>query len=40
MNKEIVKFSFLDRDVYVPLSPSYDVCISQRIYFAKVCSNV
>ena len=35
---EIVNFSSLDGDV--PRSPSYDVCISQLIRFARVCSNV
>ena len=37
-NAEIVNFSFLDGDV--PRSPSYGVYISQRIRFARVCSNV
>ena len=36
-NFEIVKFLFLDGDV--PHSPSYGVYISQRICFARVCSN-
>ena len=35
---EIVNFPFLDGDV--PRSPSYGVYISQRIRFARVCSNV
>ena len=38
LNFEIVNFPFLDG--YVPLSPSYDVYISQLIRFARVCSNV
>ena len=37
-NFEIVNFPFLDGDV--PRSPSYGVYISQRIRFARVCSNV
>ena len=37
-NFEIVNFPFLDGDV--PHSPSYGVCISQLIRFARVCSNV
>ena len=37
-NFEIVNFPFLDGDV--PRSPSYCVCISQLIRFARVCSNV
>ena len=37
-NLEIVNFPFFDGDV--PRSPSYDVYISQRIRFARVCSNV
>ena len=37
-NFEIVNFPFLDGDV--PRSPSYGVCISQLIHFARVCSNV
>ena len=37
-NFEIVNFNFLDGDV--PRSPSYGVYISQRIRFARVCSNV
>ena len=35
---EIVNFPFLDEDV--PRSPSYGVYISQRIRFARVCSNI
>ena len=35
---EIVNFPFLDGDV--PRSPSYCVCISQLIRFARVCSNI
>ena len=35
---EIVNFSSLDGDV--PRSPSYGVCISRLIRFARVCSNV
>ena len=38
LNFEIVKFPFLDGDI--PRSPSYGVYISQRIRFARVCSNV
>ena len=37
-NFEIVNFPFLDGDV--PRSPSYGIYISQRIRFARVCSNV
>ena len=37
-NFEIVNFLFLDGDV--PRSPTYGVCISQLIRFARVCSNV
>ena len=37
-NFEIVNFPFLDGDV--PRSPSYGVCNSQLIRFARVCSNV
>ena len=37
-NFGIVNFPFLDRDV--PRSPSYGVCISQLIRFARVCSHV
>ena len=37
-NFVIVNFPFLDGDV--PRSPSYGVYISQRIRFARVCSNV
>ena len=37
-NLEIVDFPFLDGDV--PRSPSYGVNISQRIRFARVCSDV
>ena len=37
-NFEIVNFQFLVGDV--PRSPSYGVCISQLIRFARVCSNV
>ena len=37
-NFEIVNFPFLDGDV--PRSPSYGVYISQRVRFARVCSNV
>ena len=37
-NFEIVNFPFLDGDI--PRSPSYGVFISQRIRFARVCSNV
>ena len=37
-NFEIVNYPFLDGDV--PCSPSYGVCISQLIRFARVCSNV
>ena len=37
-NFEIVNFPVLDGDV--PRSPSYGVYISQRIRFARVCSNV
>ena len=37
-NFEIVNFPLLDGDV--PRSPSYGVYISQRIRFARVCSNV
>ena len=36
-NFEIVNFPFLDENV--PRSPSYGVYISQRIRFARVCSN-
>ena len=36
-NFEIVNFPFLDGDV--PRFPSYGVCISQLIRFARVCSN-
>ena len=36
-NFEIVNLPFLDGDV--PHSPSYGVCISQLIRFARVCSN-
>ena len=35
---DIVNFPFLDGDV--PRHPSYGVCISQLIRFARVCSNV
>ena len=35
---EKVNFSFLDLDF--PRSPSYGVYISQRIRFARVCSNI
>ena len=35
---EIINFLFLDGDI--PRSPSYGVYISQRIRFARVCSNV
>ena len=35
---EIVNFTFLDGDV--PHSPSYGVCISQLIIYARVCSHV
>ena len=38
LNFEIVNFPFLDGDV--PRSPSYGVYISQRIRFARVCSNI
>ena len=34
----IVNVPFLDGDV--PRSPSYGVCISERICFARVCSIV
>ena len=37
-NFEIVNFSFLDGDVH--RSPSYNVFMSQRIRFARVCSQV
>ena len=37
-NFEMIIFQFLDGDV-LP-SPSYGVCISQLIRFARVCSNV
>ena len=37
-NFEIVNFPLFDGDH--PLSPSYGVYISQRIRFARVCSNV
>ena len=37
-NFEISYFPFLDGDV--PRSPSYGVCISQLIRFARVCSHV
>ena len=37
-NFEIVDFPFLDEDV--PRFPSYGVCISQLIRFARVCSHV
>ena len=37
-NFKIIIFQFLDEDV-LP-SPSYGVCISQLIRFARVCSNV
>ena len=37
-NFEIVNFPFLDGDV--PLSPFYDVYISQLIRYARVCSHV
>ena len=37
-NFEIMNFPFLEGDV--PRSPSYGVCISQLIRFARVCSNV
>ena len=37
-NFEIVNFPFLDGDV--TRSPSYGVCISHLIRFARVCSNV
>ena len=37
-NFEIVNFPFLDGDV--PRSPSFGVCISQLIRFARMCSNV
>ena len=37
-NFETVNFQFLDGDV--PHSPSYSVCISQLIRFARVCSIV
>ena len=37
-NFEIVNSPFLDGDV--PCFPSYGVCISQLIRFARVCSNV
>ena len=37
-NFEIVNFPLLDGDV--PRSPSYGAYISQRIRFARVCSNV
>ena len=36
--KRVVNFPILDGDV--PGSPSYGVYISQRICFARVCSNV
>ena len=35
---DIVNFPFLDGDV--PRRPSYGVCISQLIRFARVCSHV
>ena len=37
-NFELVNFQFLDGNV--PRSPSYGIYISQRIRFARVCSNV
>ena len=37
-NFETVNFKFLDGDV--PHSPSYGVCISQLIRFARLCSIV
>ena len=37
-NFKIVNFPILDEDV--ARSPSYGVCISQLIPFARVCSNV